>query len=168
MSAKTRSWQGPIRDKVTCDIYDLHPIFYGSLSTLLYPVLASSYLLWQEISKRASFPIVCVVWFYEKPVWGVVKSCEFEGNLSCSKILRNQRENPVKWVLSISRYYWVYLDITLQSFKIWEFWGEFWGIETFHRSKFSPAIGVTERHWNWFSKAGTLCQKVTFRGYSVR
>ena len=22
--------------------------------------------------------------------------------------------------------------------------------------------------WNWFSKAGTLCQKVTFRGYGVR
>ena len=36
-----------------------------------------------------------------------------------------------------------YLDITWQSFKIWEFWGEFWGIETFHRSKFSPATGVT-------------------------
>ena len=27
---------------------------------------------------------------------------------------------------------------------------------------------LTERYWNWFSKAGTLCQKVTFRGYSVR
>jgi len=48
----------------------------------------------------------------------------------------------MKFVLSISQDYWVYLDITLQSFKIWEFWGEFWGIETFYRSKFSPATGV--------------------------
>ena len=65
-----------------------------------------------------------------------------EGNLRCSKILRIGRKNPMKKVVSISRDYWVYLDITWQSFKIWEFWGEFWGIETFHRSKFSPATGV--------------------------
>jgi len=77
------------------------------------------------------------VWigFYQKAVSGVVKSWEFEGILRCSKILRIRRENPMKWVFSISRDYWVYLDITLQSFEIWEFWGEFWGIETFYQSK---------------------------------
>jgi len=64
-------------------------------------------------------------------------------NLRCSKILRIRRKNPMKWVLSISRDYWVYLDITFKSFEILEFWGEFWKIETFHRSKFSPATGVT-------------------------
>jgi len=123
-------------------LYDLHPIFYGPLSTLLHPVLTSSYLLCQDFSKRASFPIVCAVWFYEKAVWGVVKSWEFGGNLRCSNILRIRKKIPMKWVLSISRNYWVYLYITLQSFKIWEFLGEFWGIETFYRSKFSPATGV--------------------------
>jgi len=69
-------------------LYDLHPIFDGPLSTFLHPVLASSYTLWQDFSKRASFPIVCVDWFYDKAVWGVVKSWEFEGNLRCSKMLR--------------------------------------------------------------------------------
>ena len=100
-------------------------------SILLHPVLASSYPLWQDFSKRASFPIICVDWFYETGVRGVVKSWEFEGNLRCSKVLRIRRKNPMKRVLSISRDYCVYLDITLQSFKIWEFWGEFWGIKTF-------------------------------------
>jgi len=95
-----------------------------------------------DFSKRASFPIVCVDWFYKKAVSGVVKSWEFEGILRCSKILRIRRKNPMKWV---SRDHWVYLDITLQSFEIWEFWGEFWGIETFYRSKFSPATGVKSR-----------------------
>ena len=127
-------------------LYDLHLIFNGSLSTLLQPVLASSYPLWQDFSKRASIPIVCGDWFYEKAVWGVVKSWEFERNLRCSKILRIRRKNPMKWVLSISRDYWVYLEITLQSFKIWEFWGEFSEkIETFYQNKFSPATGVTAR-----------------------
>jgi len=96
----------------------------------------------KDFSKRATFPIVCVNWFYKKAVWGVVKSWKFEGTLRCSKLLRIRRKNPMKWVLSFSRDYWVYLDITLQSFKIWEFWGEFWRIETFYRSKFSPATGV--------------------------
>ena len=91
---------------------------------------------------RASFPIACSEWLYKKAVWGVVKSWEFDGNLRCSKILRIRRKNSMKWFASISRDYWIYLDITCQSFKIWEFWGEFWGIETFHRSKFSPATGV--------------------------
>ena len=27
---------------------------------------------------------------------------------------------------------------------------------------------LTEQYWNWFSKASTLCQKVTFRGCGVR
>jgi len=53
------------------------------------------------------------------------------------------RKNPMKWVVS-TQDYWVYLDITWQSFKIWEFWGEFWEIETFHQSKFSPATGVSD------------------------
>jgi len=121
-------------------LYDLHPIFYGHLSTLLHPVLASSYPPGQDFSKRASFMIVCVDSF--KAVWGLVKSWEFEGDLRCSKILRIRRKYPMEWVLSISRDYWVYLDIALQSFKIWEFWGEFWGTETFYQSKFSPATGV--------------------------
>ena len=52
-----------------------------------------------------------LVWsgFIRKAVWGVVKSWEFEGNLRCSKILRIRRKNPVKWAVSISRDYWVYL-----------------------------------------------------------
>jgi len=124
------------------NLYNLRPIFCDTLSTLLQSVLASSFPLRQDFSKRASFPIVCVEWFYEKDVWGVVKSWKFEGNLRCSKILRIRRKNPMKWVASISRDYWIYLDITCQSFKIWEFWGEFWGIETFHRSKFGPATGI--------------------------
>ena len=45
-------------------------------------------------------------------------------------------------MVSISQDYWGYLDITWKSFKISGFWGEFWGIETFYRSKFSPATGV--------------------------
>ena len=122
----------------------MHPIFCDTLSTLLHSVLASSFPLWQDFSKRASFPIAFEEWLYKKAVWGVVKSWEFEGNLRCSKILRIRRKNPMKWVASISRDYWIYLDITCQSFKIWEFWGEFWGIETFHRSKFSPATGVSK------------------------
>ena len=50
-----------------------------------------------------------------------------------------RRKNPMKWVLSISRDYWGWPDVTLQCFEIWEFWG----IKTFYRSKFSPATGVT-------------------------
>ena len=53
----------------------------GFLSTLLHPVLASSFPLWQDFSKRASFPIACAEWFYKKTVWGVVKSWEFEGKI---------------------------------------------------------------------------------------
>jgi len=143
------SWAPTWRNALCCSesdwskLCDLHPISCASLSTLLHPVLASSFPLWQDFSKRASFSIVCADWFYKKAVSGVVKSWEFEGILRCSKILRIRRKNPVKWVLSISRDYWVYLYITIQSFKIWEFWGECWGIETFYRSKFSPATGVT-------------------------
>ena len=55
-------------------LYDLHPIFSGPLSTLLYPDLASSFPLRQDFSKRASFPIVCVDWFCKKIVRSVVKS----------------------------------------------------------------------------------------------
>ena len=117
-------------------------LLWYSVHILLHPVLASSFPLWQDFSKRASFPIVCVEWLYKKAVCCVVKSWEFEGNSRWSKILRIRRKNPMKWFVSISRDYWVYLDITWQSFKIWEFWGEFWGIETFHWSNFSPATGV--------------------------
>jgi len=45
-----------------CKLCDLHPIFCGPLSTLLHPVLASSFPLWQDFSKRASFPID---WFWK-------------------------------------------------------------------------------------------------------
>jgi len=70
-------------------------IFCGPLSTVLLPVLASSFLLRQDFSKRASCRIVCVQWCYNKEVWGVVKSWEFEGNLRCSKILRVWRKNSI-------------------------------------------------------------------------
>ena len=121
---------------------DLRLIFCCPLSKLLFPVLASSFSLRQYFSKRASFPIVCGERLYQKDVWGVEQSWAFEGNLRCIKILRIQRKNPMKWVWSISRDYWDYLYITIKSFKIWEFWGEIWGIETFHRSKYSPATDV--------------------------
>jgi len=91
-----------------------------------FTLSSSSFPPRKYFSKRASFPIVCAEWFYKKAVWDVVKSWEFEGNLRCSKILRIRRENPMKWVVSISRDYWVNLDITWQRFMIWEFWGEFW------------------------------------------
>ena len=45
--------------------------------------------------------------------------------------------------MSISRDYWVYLDITCKKFEIWEFWVWVWGIETFHRSQIDPATGFT-------------------------
>ena len=123
--------------------YDLHPIFCCPRSTLLHPVLSSSFPPWQDFSKRASFPIVHHDWFYWKAVWGVVKIWEFEGNLRCSKNLGTFREKSLEWVLSISRDYWVYLDITCKNLEISVFWVWVWGIETFHRSKFSPATGVT-------------------------
>jgi len=62
--------------------------------------------------------------------WGVVKCWEFE------------RKNPLKWVVSISRNHWVYLDITWKSSKIWEFWGKVPRIEIFCQSKFSPATWI--------------------------
>jgi len=70
----------------------------------------------------------------------------------------------MKWVASISRDYWIYLDITRQSFKIWEFWGEFWGIETFHRSKFSPATGVKVGLgiWEFCAISRRLISKIRF------
>ena len=144
----------------------------GSLCLFLHPVLASSFPLLQDFSKRASFPIACAECFYKKAVWSVVKSWEFEGSLRCSRILRIRRKNPMKWVLSISRDYWVYLDITLQSFKIWECWGEFWGIETFYRSKFSPATGVNvlaKNRRNWqviFMIQASKSPKQDFRHFS--
>jgi len=111
---------------------------------------------WDKISRKGQvFRSFVLIGFYEEAVWGVVKSWEFEGNLRCSKILRVRRKNPMKWVLSISRDYWVYLDMTLRHFKICEFWGEFWGIETFDRSKFSPATGVRHSKWQR-SKVGSF------------
>ena len=67
--------------------------------------------------------------------WGVVKCWEFE------------RKHPLKWIVSISRLYWVYLDITWKSSKNWEFWAKVPRIETFlitltKKQKFVPAIGV--------------------------
>ena len=115
--------------------YDLHPIFYGLLSTLLLPVLASSYPLWQDFSKRASFPIVYVDWCYEKAVWGVVKSWELEGNLRCSKMLRIWRKNSLNRFLSFSREYWVYFDITCTRSSEFEFWGDFGKSRAFSREQ---------------------------------
>jgi len=126
----------------SCKLCDLHPIFCRPLSTLLHPVLASSFPLWKDFSKRASFPIVFVDWFLWESCFRCSKILIIRNNLRCSKILRIRRKNLMKWVFSISRDYWVYLDIALQSFEIWEFCGEFWGIETFYQNKFSPATGV--------------------------
>jgi len=77
-----------------CKLSDLHPIFWSLLSTLLHPVLASSFPLWQDFSKRASFPVACVDWFHKKAASGVVNCWEFEGILRRSKILRIRRKNP--------------------------------------------------------------------------
>jgi len=100
------------------NLYDLRPIFCGTLSALLHPVFASSFPPRHNLSKRARFPIFCVEWFYKKAVRGVLKSWEFEGNLRCSKILRIRMKIFMKWSVSISRDYWVCLDIIWQSFKI--------------------------------------------------
>jgi len=123
-------------------VFDFHLIFYGPLSTLLHPVLASSYQLWKDFSKRASFPIVCVDWLYEKAVWGVVKSWEFEGILRCSKMLRIWRKNSLKRVLSFSREYWVYFDILEKDPQNSKSGESSENRETFSVSKFSPATGV--------------------------
>ena len=40
MSAKTRSWQGPVRDKVTCDMYFDVWIMKNSLAALLEALCA--------------------------------------------------------------------------------------------------------------------------------
>jgi len=96
----------------TCTIaklYEFH--LYHPLSTWLHPVLASSYPLWQDFSKRASFPIVVLI--------GLMRKL-----LKCSKILRIRRKfevlkNPDNWkeksyemILSILRDYlglpWLY------------------------------------------------------------
>ena len=92
------SWAPTCRKSLCCSqsdwskLYKLYPIFCGPQSTLLHPVLASSFPLWQDFSKRASFPIVCVEWLYKKAVWVSVKSWEFEENLRCSKILGIRRK----------------------------------------------------------------------------
>jgi len=81
-------------------------------------------------------------------------------------------------------------NLVNQYFSLWEkYWltkdwnGGFWLLSTmkadFCVSKIPCVLKtfskprrirpvLTERYWNWFSKAGTLCQKVTFRGYGVR
>jgi len=70
--------------------------------------------------------------------WGVVKCRELE------------RKIPLKWVLSISRDYWIYVDIIWKSSKNSEFWGKVPRIETFSSSKFDPATGVKETVvWRW-------------------
>ena len=65
----------------------------------------------------------------------------------------------MKWALSISREYWVYWTLLAKNLEISDFWVLVWGIETFHRSKFSPATGVTflllnlvgfSFHWNMY------------------
>ena len=64
--------------------------------------------------------------------WGVVKCREFE------------RKNLLKWVVSISRDYWICFEITWKSSKNTEFWEKVPRIETFFSSKFDPATGVKE------------------------
>jgi hypothetical protein len=63
-------------------LYNVHPIFCCPLSTLLHPVLASSFPFHcDKISRKGQF-FRSFVWigFYKKDVWGVVKSWEFEVN----------------------------------------------------------------------------------------
>jgi len=64
---------------------------------------------------------------------------------TCSKIPRIRKKNPLKWVVSISRDYWIYFDIIWKSSKDSEFWEKVPRIGTFSSSKFSPATGV--RQW---------------------
>ena len=91
------------------------------------------------------------------------RSCRLvlqESCLRCSKNLRIRRKPPnlgtfreksVKWVLSISREYWVYLTLLAKNLEISDFWVWVWGIETFHLSKFSPATGVITGRYSVFS-----------------
>jgi len=58
--------------------------------------------------------------------------------------------------LSISREYWVYWTLLAKNLEISDFWVWVWGIETFHRSKFSPATGV---RWPQYSHAIFLCPR---------
>ena len=91
-----------------------------------------------KISRKGQvFRSFMMIGFTGKLFWGVVKIWEFEGNLRCSKKWRTFREKSLKWVLSISRDYWVYLNITCKNFEIWKFW-----ILNFEIWKFSPATGV--------------------------
>ena len=48
--------------------------------------------------------------------------------------------------------------------KIWEFWGEFWRIETFYLSKFSPATGVTFPPTSWLLLPWQASPPVKVRG----
>ena len=95
---------------------------------LIQATLFASDLLWSSVHISSPCPrlflsattrflekgeksISCVEWFYKKAVWDVVKSWEFEENLRCIKILRIRRKTPMKWIVSISRDYWVYLTL---------------------------------------------------------
>jgi len=57
---------------------------------------------------------------FEKETW-----MEKLPRLRNSKMPRIWRKNPLKWVVSISRDYWIYSDIIWQSSSGLEFWGEF-------------------------------------------
>ena len=72
-----------------------------------------------------------------------------------SKCGTTVRESPytdmiLLWVLSISREYWVYWTLLAKNLEISDFWVWVWGIEIFHRSKFSPATGVSDFVWNCY------------------
>jgi len=54
-------------------------------------------------------------------------------------MLRILKKNSLKRVLSSSREYWGYFDITSKRSSEFEFWGELENRETFSGSKFSPA-----------------------------
>jgi len=77
---------------------------------------------------------------------GIMKGYErpppiMKGYERCSKILRIRWKNPMEWVVSNSRDYWIYVDITWKSSKNSEFWEKVPSIGTFFWSKFSPVTG---------------------------
>jgi len=78
------------------------------------------------IFSQPMFPIKIWTALFEKETWE-----EKPLSVKWGKLPRIWRNNPLKWVVSISRDYWVYSDITWKGSKNWEFWGKFRRIETF-------------------------------------
>ena len=63
-------------------------LFCDTLSTLLHSVLASSFPPRQDFSKRASFPIVCVEWFYKKDLLQVSSFRPFRAQMGEKSSIR--------------------------------------------------------------------------------